>query len=95
MCGLVSVTSFLPVRSPYCISGVLVCVWVMDERTFWITRAGIVTDLAETAKGDINVTIPYWIYQRICNLLAAVGSGAKPEDYIVAVLEGHVRRLNM
>lgn len=67
----------------------------MDAGRFWITKTGIVTDLAETATGDINVTIPYWIYVRICNLLAAVGSGAKPEDYIVAILEGHVRRLNM
>jgi hypothetical protein len=39
--------------------------------------------------------IPYWIYRRICNLLVAVESAAKPEDYIVAVLEGHARRLNL
>jgi hypothetical protein len=45
--------------------------------------------------GDIQVMIPYWIYRRICNLLVAVQSAAKPEDYIVAVLEGHARRLNL
>ena len=33
--------------------------------------------------GDIQVMIPYWIYRRICNLLVAVQSAAKPEDYIV------------
>ena len=45
--------------------------------------------------GDIQVMIPYWIYRRICRLLVAVQSAAKPEDYIVAVLEGHARRLNL
>ena len=43
----------------------------------------------------MQVTIPKWIYNRIVTLLVAVQSGAAPEDYIVAVLEGHVRRLNL
>ncbi|MGA2237766.1 MAG: hypothetical protein ABSG74_00990 [Candidatus Bathyarchaeia archaeon] len=43
----------------------------------------------------VQVTIPKWIYNRIVTLLVAVQSGADPEDYIVAVLEGHVRRLNL
>jgi hypothetical protein len=43
----------------------------------------------------MQIVIPKWIYNRIVTLLVAVQSGAKPEDYIVAVLEGHVRRLNL
>ena len=43
----------------------------------------------------MEITIPRWIYNRIVTLLVAVQSGAKPEDYIVAVLEGHVRKLNL
>lgn len=43
----------------------------------------------------VQVTIPRWVYNRIVTLLVAVQSGADPEDYIVAVLEGHVRRLNL
>jgi hypothetical protein len=44
---------------------------------------------------QMQVMIPRWVYNRIVTLLVAVQSGAKPEDYIVAVLEGHVRRLNL
>lgn len=43
----------------------------------------------------MQVTIPKWIYNRIVTLLVAVQNGAKPEDYIVAVLEGYVRRPNL
>jgi hypothetical protein len=43
----------------------------------------------------MQVMIPRWVYNRIVTLLVAVQSGAAPEDYIVAVLEGHVRRLNL
>jgi hypothetical protein len=43
----------------------------------------------------VQVMIPRWVYNRIVTLLVAVQSGAAPEDYIVAVLEGHVRRLNL
>jgi hypothetical protein len=43
----------------------------------------------------MQIVIPKWIYNRIVTLLVAVQSGADPEDYIVAVLEGHVRRLNL
>jgi len=46
-------------------------------------------------KCDIAVVIPNWIHGRVCELLRAAQSGAKPEEYIVAVLEGHVRRLNL
>jgi hypothetical protein len=45
--------------------------------------------------GDISVMIPYWVYRRICDMLVAVGSAAKPEEYIRAILEGHVRKLNL
>jgi hypothetical protein len=44
---------------------------------------------------EVSVTIPYWIYRRICSLLVATGSSAKPEEYITAVLDGHVRRFNL
>ena len=44
---------------------------------------------------QMQVMIPRWVYNRIVTLLVAVQSGAAPEDYIVAVLEGHVRRLNL
>ena len=57
--------------------------------------AGVMESVDCEPPGDIQVMIPYWIYRRICNLLVAVQSAAKPEDYIVAVLEGHVRRLNL
>jgi hypothetical protein len=43
----------------------------------------------------VQVMIPRWVYNRIVTLLVAVQSGAKPEDYIVAVLEAHARRLNL
>jgi hypothetical protein len=43
----------------------------------------------------VQIMIPRWVYNRIVTLLVAVQSGADPEDYIVAVLEGHVRRLNL
>jgi hypothetical protein len=45
--------------------------------------------------GEISVMIPYWVYRRICDMLVAVGSAAKPEEYITAILEGHVRKLNL
>lgn len=31
--------------------------------------------------------IPYWIYSRISELLAAIQSSAKPEDYVAAILK--------
>jgi hypothetical protein len=43
----------------------------------------------------MQIMIPRWVYNRIVTLLVAVQSAAKPEAYIVAVLEGHVRRLNL
>jgi hypothetical protein len=43
----------------------------------------------------VQITIPKWVYNRIVTLLVAVQSGADPGDYIVAVLEGHARRLNL
>ena len=51
--------------------------------------------LASEPPDLIEVMIPRWVYNRIVALLVAVQSGAKPEEYIVAVLEGHVRRLNL
>ena len=62
---------------------------------WYVSRCGGMESVGCEPPGDIQVMIPYWIYRRICNLLVAVQSAAKPEDYIVAVLEGHVRRLNL
>jgi hypothetical protein len=45
--------------------------------------------------GHIQVTIPFWIYSRINTFLVAIQSSAKPEDYIVSILEGHAGRLNL
>jgi len=49
----------------------------------------------EATPGHIAVMVPYWVYRRICHALVAMGSSTKPEEYIVAILEGHVRRLNL
>jgi hypothetical protein len=43
----------------------------------------------------VQIAIPRWVYNRIAVLLIAAQGGAKVEDYVVAVLEGHARRLNM
>jgi hypothetical protein len=43
----------------------------------------------------VQVMIPRWTGNRIEALLVAAQSAAEPEDYIVAVLEGHARRLNL
>jgi hypothetical protein len=47
-----------------------------------------------------EILIPRWVYNRIAALLAAANAGEYVDDerirkYIVAVLEGHVRRLNL
>jgi len=51
--------------------------------------------LSSELPDQMQVMIPRWVHNRIVTLLVAVQSGAEPEDYIVAVLEGHVRRLNL
>ena len=43
----------------------------------------------------IQVTIPYWIYSRVAEFLTTIQSSAKPEEYMVAILEGNVKRLNL
>lgn len=53
------------------------------------------TSPSSDSQDQMEVMIPRWVYNRIVTLLVAVQSGAKPEDYIVAVLEGHVRKLNL
>ena len=63
------------------------------ESYVWHARA--MEPLASEPPDLIQVMIPRWVYNRIVTLLVAVQSGAKPEDYIVAVLEGHARRLNL
>jgi hypothetical protein len=39
--------------------------------------------------------IPYWIYRKAANFLIAIQSPVKPEDYVSAILEGHLRRLSV
>jgi hypothetical protein len=43
----------------------------------------------------VQVMIPRWTHKRIEALLIAAESAAETEHYIVAVLEGHARRLNL
>jgi len=49
----------------------------------------------EATPGHIAVMVPYWVYRRIWHALVAMGASTKPEEYIVAILEGHVRKLNL
>jgi hypothetical protein len=51
--------------------------------------------LASAPPDLVQVMIPRWVYNRIAVLLIAAQGGAKVEEYIVAVLEGHMRRLNL
>jgi hypothetical protein len=51
--------------------------------------------LASEQPDLVQVMIPRWVYNRIAVLPIAAQCGAKVEDYIVAVLEGHMRRLNL
>ena len=46
----------------------------------------------------VQITIPRWVYKRIAVLLTAANAGECVEDervegYVVAVLQGHLRRL--
>jgi len=63
------------------------------EGYLWHVR--VMESLNSDSPDQMQVMIPRWVYNRIVTLLVAVQSGADPEDYIVAVLEGHVRRLNL
>ncbi len=66
----------------------------MTSRVYWITHKGVMTEEEfHREGGEISVILPYWIYHRICAALRAMNCPTKPEDYIVAVLEGHVRGL--
>jgi len=51
--------------------------------------------LASEPPDLVQIMIPRWVYNRIAVLLIAAQGGAKVEDYVVAVLEGHMRRLNL
>jgi hypothetical protein len=51
--------------------------------------------LESDSSDDVQITIPRWVYNRIAVLLIAAQGGAKVEDYIVAVLEGHARKLKL
>ena len=50
--------------------------------------------LASKPPNLVQIAIPRWIYNRIAVLLIAAQGGAKVEDYVLAVLQGHLRRLN-
>ena len=67
----------------------------MDEVRFWTRRAESVREDDLPDEGYIGVMIPYWMYRRIQIFLIAIKSSAKPDDYIAAILEGHIRRLNL
>jgi len=58
-------------------------------------HARVMEPLASRPPDVVEITIPRWIYNRIAVLLIAAQGGAKVEDYIVAVLEGHMRRLGL
>jgi hypothetical protein len=51
--------------------------------------------LKSDSSDQVQITIPRWVYNRIAVLLIAAQGGAKVEDYVVAVLEGHARKLNL
>ena len=56
--------------------------------------------LASELPDLMEITIPRWIYNRMAALLAAANAGEYVDDerigkYIVAELDGHVRRLNL
>jgi hypothetical protein len=56
--------------------------------------------LAREPPDLMEITIPRWVYIRIAALLTAANAGEyvdneKIEGYVAAVLEGHVRRLNL
>ena len=67
----------------------------MSGRVFWITSKGVMSEEQMRQEDDeISVMLPYWAYNRICPALRAMNCPTKPEDYVVAVLEGHVRGLD-
>ena len=43
----------------------------------------------------VQIMIPRWTHNRIEALLVTVQSAMEPEDHVVAVLEGHMRSLNL
>jgi hypothetical protein len=54
--------------------------------------------LASKPPDLVQITIPRWVYNRIAALLAASNAGEYVDDervegYVVAVLQGHLRRL--
>ena len=51
--------------------------------------------LEADSSDHVQITIPRWVYNRIAVLLIAAQGGVKVDDYIVAVLEGHARKLNL
>jgi len=67
----------------------------MTRRVFCITSRGVMSDEEfRRDGGEIIVMLPFWIYHHICAALRAMDCPTKPEDYIVAVLEGHLRGRN-
>ena len=58
-------------------------------------NARVMEPLEAESSDQVQITIPRWVYNRIAVLLIAAQGGVKVEDYIVAVLEGHARKLNL
>ena len=87
---VVSVASFLPIRSPHRISGPASSALVMDAR---VARGSFVAE--DPGEGHISVMIPHPTYRRILAYLAAIQSPLEPEELIASILEGWLRRLNL
>ena len=63
-------------------------------------KARVMEPLTGEPPDLMETMIPHWVYNRIAALLAAANAGEyvgneRVEGYVVAVLEGHVRRLNL
>jgi len=60
----------------------------MDAR---VARDG----LREYAPGDIQITIPYVVYRQVQLYLQAIDSRQRPEQLIVDIIRGYLRKLNL
>jgi len=84
--GPVSVVSFLAVRLPHRISGLVSPSSVMNDR---IIRASSPDD---EVPSDVQVTIPYALYRDIQWYLNAIGSPLQPDDLIADMIHGFFNR---
>jgi hypothetical protein len=82
----VSFVSFLAVRFPHHISGVVSPCSVMNARIIRASPPG------DEGSGDIQVTIPYALYREIRWYLNAIGSPLRPDDLIADMIRGFLDR---